>query len=44
MDNLGLSKSSIYRILSDLKELGYIGRNGKARNGEWIILKELNHN
>ena len=41
MDNLGLSKSSIYRILSDLKVLGYIGRNGKARNGEWIIIKKL---
>lgn len=30
MYNLGLNKSSINRILSDLEVLGYIGRNGKV--------------
>ena len=43
MDNLGLSKSTIYRILSELKRYNYISRKGGDRKGEWIILKELNH-
>ena len=44
MDNLGLSKSKVYNIISALKEFKYIERKSGTKRPEWIILKELNHN
>lgn len=41
IDNLGLSRMTIFRILSDLKEKGYIKRSGSDRRGSWIILKQI---
>jgi len=39
MDNLGLSRMTIYRIIADLKEYGFIKRAGGDKRGTWIILK-----
>jgi len=39
MDNLGLSRMTIYRIITDLKEYGFIKRIGGDRHGTWVILK-----
>ena len=41
MDNLGLSRSKIYRLLSELKTLQYLDRKSGTKKPEWIILKEL---
>jgi len=39
MNNLGLSRMTIYRIIADLKEYGFIKRTGGDKRGIWIILK-----
>jgi predicted HTH transcriptional regulator len=41
MDNLGLSKSKIYHIITILKETRYIERQGGTKRPKWEILKEL---
>lgn len=40
-DNIGVSESSITRAIRELKERGYIARQGARKSGEWIILKRL---
>lgn len=40
-DNIGVSESSITRVIRELKEHGYIVRQGARKSGEWIILKRL---
>lgn len=40
-DNIGVSESSITRAIRELKEYGYITRQGARKSGEWIILKRL---
>ena len=40
-DNIGVSESSITRTIRELKERGYIARQGARKSGEWIILKRL---
>lgn len=41
MDNLGLSKSKVYHIITVLKETRYIERQGGTKRPKWEILKEL---
>ena len=41
MDNLGLSKSKVYHIITVLKESRYIERKGGTKRPIWEILKEL---
>ncbi len=40
-DNIGVSESSITRAIRELKEYGYIVRQGARKSGEWVILKRL---
>jgi len=37
----GLSRSHIARIISDLKEYGYIVRKGSDKSGSWEVHKSL---
>ena len=41
VDNLGVSLATIRRAIRELKEQGYISRQGARKSGEWIILKRL---
>ena len=40
-DKLGVSESTIYRAIKQLKEQEYIRREGSDKKGKWIILKEI---
>lgn len=40
-DNLGVSESPITRTIRELKEHGYIARQGARKSGRWIILELL---
>lgn len=41
VDNLGVSLATIRRAIRELKEQGYISRQGARKSGEWIIIKKL---
>lgn len=38
VENLGISKNTILRILKELQENGSIKREGSSRKGRWVIL------
>lgn len=38
VENLGFSKSTVYRILKDLKAEGFIKREGSTKKGRWVVL------
>ena len=40
---LGISVSKAYQVLSELKQKGFIKREGGRKIGYWIILKEINN-
>lgn len=38
VENLGISKNTILRILKELQENGTIKREGSSRKGRWVML------
>ena len=38
---LGVSESTIYRAIKQLKAQEYIRREGSDKKGKWMILKEI---